>query len=541
MWAGRSGLPARNPELPQQLRGFAQRQADHDRVTAFELADEHRRQPLNTITAGLVAGLTSRPVGLGLARTQRAEAHTAGHHPRLDALRAGQRIASYAKQQLPNYQLFDEQRYFAPGSDSCVIEVQGVRVGLIICEDSWFDAPAQQAVAAGAELIAVLNASPYHMGKSRDREKRIASLAALVQRPVFYAHMVGGQDEAVFDGGSFAVQADGSLAGRAASFAEDNWLVQLQQQGDRLNLAASTAATFERDGQIGLPPYQYGYSSAEVWQALVMGTRDYVLKSGFSDVLIGLSGGMDSALVLAIAVDALGADHVRTVMMPSPYTADISLIDARDMAERVGVRYDELLIQDTFEQFRSTLAPLFEGRAEDTTEENIQARVRGTLLMALSNKFGSLVLTTGNKSELSTGYCTLYGDMAGGLAPISDLPKMRVYELSRHLNRRAGRELIPASTLEKAPSAELRPDQTDQDSLPPYELLDRILEGLVAGNLPPAKVARATGAPEALVAGLARQIDRAEYKRQQAAPGLKVSTKAFGSGRRIPIAQVPGT
>ena len=453
-------------------------------------------------------------------------------------LRAGQRLASYAKQKLPNYQVFDELRYFVPGTDSCVIEVQGVRVGLIICEDSWFDEPAQQAVAAGADLVAVLNASPYHMGKSRDREKRIASLAALVQRPVVYAHMVGGQDEAVFDGGSFAVQADGSLAGRAASFAEDNWLVQLQQQGDRLNLAASTAATFERDGQIGLPPYQYGYSSAEVWQALVMGTRDYVRKSGFSDVLIGLSGGMDSALVLAIAVDALGADHVRTVMMPSPYTADISLIDARDMAERVGVRYDELLIQDTFEQFRSTLAPLFEGRPEDTTEENIQARVRGTLLMALSNKFGSLVLTTGNKSELSTGYCTLYGDMAGGFAPIKDVLKTQVFALARWRNAHdpfgTGSNPIPERIITRPPSAELRPDQTDQDSLPPYEVLDAIVMRYMENDVPVAELL-AQGLPAEAVDKVTRLIRISEYKRQQAAIGVRISHRSYGKDWRYPL------
>lgn len=461
------------------------------------------------------------------------------HTNRVTALRGGKRVASVAKRKLPNYQVFDELRYFVPGTEACVLDVEGVRIGLLVCEDGWFDEPAEAAVAAGAQMLAIMNASPYHMGKSRDREKREMVLSQKVGVPIVYAHMVGGQDEVVFDGGSFAVQADGTLAGRAYGFVDQNWMLTVERSaGASLRLQAETAPEFERDGLIGQPPYQYAYSNAEVWQALVLGTRDYVRKSGFKQVVLGLSGGMDSALVLAIAVDALGADNVRAVMMPSPYTADISWIDARDMSERMGVRYDEIRILPTFEAFKGALAPLFEGKAEDTTEENIQARIRGTLLMGISNKLGCLVLTTGNKSELSTGYCTLYGDMAGGFAPIKDVLKTQVFALARWRNAHdpfgTGSNPIPERIITRPPSAELRPDQKDQDSLPPYEVLDAIVMRYMENDVPLADIV-SQGLDQAAVEKVTRLIRINEYKRQQAPVGIRVSHRSFGKDWRYPL------
>ena len=364
-------------------------------------------------------------------------------------------------------------------------------------------------------------------------------LSQKTHTPIIYAHMVGGHDEVVFDGGSFAMQADGTLAGRASSFVEQNWMLSLKPQaGAAVRVQADIAPEPERDGQLGLPPYQYSYSSAEVWQALVLGTRDYVRKSGFKQVVLGLSGGMDSALVLAIAVDALGADNVRAVMMPSPYTADISLIDARDMAGRMGVRYDEIDILPPFESFKAALAPLFEGRPEDTTEENIQARIRGTLLMAISNKMGSLVLITGNKSEVATGYSTLYGDMAGGFAPIKDVLKTQVFALARWRNANdpfgTGSNPIPERIITRPPSAELRPDQTDQDSLPPYDVLDAIVMRYMENDVPLADIV-AQGLDQAAVDKVTRLIRINEYKRQQAPVGIRITHRSFGRDWRYPL------
>src|SRR6185369_17122444 len=322
---------------------------------------------------------------------------------------------TYAKRELPNYQVFDERRYFTPGQGTCVFQVEGVSVGLLICEDAWFDEPGLLAKESGAELLAVINASPFHLGKGGERVARMAERARALDLPVIYAHLVGGQDEVVFDGASFALDAQGTLAGRAPGFQEDLFMLQAERTQGRLVLAAPIA--HERSPE------------ADLWDALVLGVRDYIGKNGFPGVLLGLSGGIDSALVLAVAVDALGRDKVRAVMMPSPYTADISWIDARDMAARLGVRYDEISIVPEFEAFKASLAGEFKGLPEDATEENIQARIRGVFLMALSNKFGSIVLTTGNKSEMATGYCTLYGDMAGGFAVIKDLLKTTVFKL----------------------------------------------------------------------------------------------------------------
>ncbi len=443
-------------------------------------------------------------------------------------LRDGGVVATYQKRELPNYQVFDERRYFTPGDGICVFEAgegEGrIRVGLLICEDAWFAGPAQLAKEAGAELIAVINASPFHVGKGYEREETMGERARAVQLPLIYAHLVGGQDEVVFEGHSFATDRDGVVSARAPSFVESLFEVSAQHHEGQITLA----------GPIEPPRSQ----EADLWDALVLGVRDYVGKNGFPGVLLGLSGGIDSALVLAIAVDALGADKVRTVMMPSPYTADISWIDAREMARRMGVRYDEISIVPEFDAFRASLDQEFAGLAEDATEENIQARIRGTLLMALSNKHGSMVLTTGNKSEMATGYCTLYGDMAGGFAVIKDLTKTQVFRLARWRNLNdphgTGSAPIPERIITRPPSAELRANQTDQDSLPPYDVLDAILERYMEND----------ESIEGLVeAGFARQdvekvtrlVKNNEYKRRQAPIGIRVTHRSFGKDWRYPV------
>ena len=439
-------------------------------------------------------------------------------------LRHGQIEQTYAKHQLPNYQVFDERRYFVAGHSPCVFEVQGLKVGLLICEDAWFAAPARAAAQAGAQLLAVINASPFHLGKSAEREQTMRERVAQTGLPLVYAHLVGGQDEVVFEGRSFALDADGSVAGRAPGFQEKLVFAQVNQTQAAIKIKADVV--------------QEASLEADLWDALVLGVRDYVGKNGFPGALLGLSGGIDSALVLAIAVDALGADKVRSVMMPSPYTADISWIDARDMAARMGVRYDEISIAPQFEAFKAALASEFAGLPEDTTEENLQARIRGTLLMALSNKFGAIVLTTGNKSEMATGYCTLYGDMAGGFAPIKDVAKTRVFALARWRNAHdpygTGASPIPERIITRPPSAELRPDQKDQDSLPAYEVLDAIvarymendesIESIIAAGFERTDVERVT-----------RLIKLNEYKRRQAPVGVRVTRRSFGKDWRYPI------
>ena len=443
-------------------------------------------------------------------------------------LSAGRVVATYCKRELPNYQVFDERRYFASGRDvgggPLVFESEGQRFGVIICEDAWFEEPARRARDAGAEVLLVLNASPFHLEKAEEREARMAQRARAVGVPLCYAHLVGGQDEVVFDGASFALDAQGDVVARGPSF--ETALVHVE-------FAAGAAP---RGTLLAMPSPE-----AQAWAALVTGVRDYVNKNGFPGAIIGLSGGIDSALVLAIAVDALGAERVRTVMMPSPYTADISWIDAREMATWVGVRYDEIAIAPMFDAFRASLAEQFAGLAEDTTEENLQARIRGTLLMALSNKTGSIVLTTGNKSEMATGYCTLYGDMAGGFAVIKDVAKTLVYRLAHWRNQQgfvrsdgSRGTMIPERIITRPPSAELRPDQTDQDSLPPYDVLDAILarymeddqsiEAIVAAGFARADVERVT-----------RLIKLNEYKRRQAPVGIRITHRAFGRDWRYPI------
>ena len=475
--------------------------------------------------AAACAGLKGLVVVLG--HPQRGEVLADGALACFNAasvLRHGVIEQTYAKQALPNYGVFDEQRHFTPGQSPCVFEVAGVRVGVLICEDAWLPAPAQATAQAGAELLAVINASPFHAGKSAERERAMRARVQETGLALVYAHMVGGQDELVFDGGSFALQADGTLAGRAPGFVSKLVLSHIQRALAALKIEADIAPEATPE--------------AELWDALVLAVRDYVGKNGFPGVLLGLSGGMDSALVLAIAVDALGADKVRAVMMPSPYTADISGIDARDMAARVGVRCDEIAIAPAFEAFKLALAEDFAGRAEDTTEENLQARIRGTLLMALSNKFGSVVLTTGNKSELATGYCTLYGDMAGGFAVIKDVLKTTVYALARWRNAHdpygSGLNPIPERIITRAPSAELRPDQTDQDSLPPYEVLDAIVTRYMENNESIASLV-ADGFAPADVERVTRLIQINEYKRRQAPLGPRLSRRSFGKDWRYPV------
>ncbi len=439
-------------------------------------------------------------------------------------VRAGRIEQTYVKQELPNYRVFDERRYFTPGTGTCVFEVEGVRVGLLICEDAWFSGPARRAADAGAQLLVSINASPFHIGKSADREQIMRDRVTETGLPLVYAHLVGGQDEVVFEGRSFGLNADGFVAFRAPGFEEKLLSVQVESAQSAIELRADVAP---------VPSLE-----ADLWSALVLGVRDYVGKNGFPGALLGLSGGIDSALVLAIAVDALGADKVRAVMMPSPYTADISWIDARDMAERLGVRYDEISIAPQFEAFKAALASEFAGLPEDATEENLQARIRGTLLMALSNKFGSVVLTTGNKSEMATGYCTLYGDMAGGFAVIKDVVKTQVFALARWRNANdpfgTGASPIPERIITRPPSAELRPDQKDQDSLPPYEVLDAIVARYMENDEPIESIIDA-GYDRADVERVTRLIKLNEYKRRQAPVGIRVTRRSFGKDWRYPI------
>ncbi len=443
-------------------------------------------------------------------------------------LAGGRVIGTYCKRELPNYQVFDERRYFASGRDAgfgpLVVEVGGVKVGVLICEDAWFDEPARAAVDAGAQLLCVLNASPFHIDKADERERRMAERARAAGRPLLYAHLVGGQDEVVFDGASFALDATGAVTARAPAFE-----------------AALLVLDVDAAGVARGPVAPVPEPEAQAWAALVAGVRDYLGKNGFPGAIIGLSGGIDSALVLAIAVDALGADRVRAVMMPSPYTADISWLDAREMATRLGVRYDEIAIAPMFDAFRASLAGQFAGLAEDATEENLQARIRGTLLMALSNKTGAIVLTTGNKSEMATGYCTLYGDMAGGFAVIKDVAKTLVYRLAEWKNRQPVRRadgstgpVIPERIITRAPSAELRPNQTDQDSLPPYDVLDAILARYMEEDQGIEEIV-AAGYARADVERVTRLIKLNEYKRRQAPVGIRITHRAFGRDWRYPI------
>lgn len=430
-------------------------------------------------------------------------------------LHAGRIVAEYHKRELPNYGVFDEQRYFDPGSEPVVFDIDGIRFGVVICEDFWLPDAPRAAAEAGAQVLLAPNASPYHLDKQHRRIDVVRDNVCAQGMSAVLSSMVGGQDELVFDGMSFALNADGTLAAQAAAFGEDLLLVDVGPDA-RLSGRIEAAAPLEE----------------QVYRALVLGVRDYIGKNGFPGAIIGLSGGIDSALTLAIAVDALGADKVRAVMMASPYTAEISWVDARDMAARLGVRYDEIPIQRCFDAFLGTLEGEFAGRAPDTTEENLQARIRGTILMALSNKFGSIVLTTGNKSEMAVGYSTLYGDLAGGFAVIKDIPKTMVYRLCAHRNAIA--EVIPERIITRPPSAELRPDQTDQQSLPPYDQLDGIVQLYMEENRSVEEIV-AAGYPREAVDKVVRLMRISEYKRRQAPIGIRVTQRAFGRDWRYPI------
>jgi NAD+ synthase (glutamine-hydrolysing) len=445
----------------------------------------------------------------------------AGLHNAAALLRNGTVESRYHKMQLPNFGVFDERRYFVPGETGARVEVGGVSTGLSVCEDAWHDAQ-PFAGYAGLPLIVNINGSPYHRGKIAERAEILAARARQTGAWIAYVNAVGGQDELVFDGGSMMVAPDGTVRQRATTFSEDLLLVDLH--GD--TSFADTRPEWPTD------------DADEVWQALVLGVGDYVRKNGFTQAVLGLSGGIDSAITAALAVDALGAGNVRGLAMPSPYSSPESVDDAVDCAERLGMRIDTIAITGVLDAYRYALAEQFAGSTEDVTEENLQARIRGNLLMALSNKFGPIVLATGNKSEYAVGYSTLYGDMAGGFAPIKDVPKTLVYELAAWRNEtataRGETPPIPERTITKPPSAELRPGQLDTDSLPPYDVLDPVIEAYVEDDLGVDDMV-AAGFERALVERVIRMVDRNEYKRRQAAPGVKITPKAFGRDRRMPI------
>ncbi len=432
-------------------------------------------------------------------------------------LRDGAIVGTYRKQLLPNYAVFDEERYFEPGTETGqIFEIAGVAVGVSICEDAWSaQGPIAAQAAVGAQVCVNLNASPFFRGRLADREAMLSERARRANVPIVYCNLVGGQDELVFDGASLVVDASGNVVGRARQYVEDLLIVDLH------DLAATRKETV-------LNPVH------EVYEALVLGTRDYVRKTGFTEVAVALSGGIDSSIVAAVAVDALGAERVHGVLLPSRYSSEGSITDAIALAERLGIETVTIPIEAAHAAFESMLADTFEGTSAGTAEENMQARIRCNVMMSISNKFNWMVLTTGNKSEMATGYATLYGDMAGGYAVIKDVPKTLVYELCEERNQRAGFDLIPRAAIQKPPSAELRPDQKDSDSLPDYAVLDPIIEGYVEDDLSIAALV-ALGHDEAIVARVAQMVDRNEYKRRQAAPGVRVTRKAFGKDRRLPI------
>jgi len=434
-------------------------------------------------------------------------------------IRDGAVVATYHKQHLPNYSVFDEKRYFQPGREPAVVAIKGVPVGITICEDLWHPGPMQQARLAGARLMVNLNASPYHALKGGEREAVLRQRVQEAPMPIVYVNQVGGQDELVFDGESFVMAADGRVVMRGRPFVEEIYIADFE---------IGEVEIAPRPGEIHDPLPQ----AESIYRALVLGVRDYIEKNGFQGAVIGLSGGVDSALTLAIAVDAIGAHRVEAVMMPSRYTATMSLEDARKEAETLGVEYRVISIEPAFQAFLDSLKQEFAGLTEDTAEENIQARCRGVILMAISNKKRKILLTTGNKSEMAVGYATLYGDMAGGYAPIKDLPKTMVYALARYRNSIA--PVIPQRVLERPPSAELKPNQRDQDSLPPYDILDPILEMYVEHDKSAEEIA-AAGYDLETVLSVITMVNRNEYKRRQAPPGVRVTRRAFGRDRRYPI------
>lgn len=494
-------------------------------TAGFREANEECLQQLAADTAGL--GIAVVAGYCGHSRNSLQATNEVG------CLHGGTVVFRQRKILLPTYDVFDEARYFQPGTAPGAWEFRGTRIGLTVCEDAWNDKqfwerslysrdPVEELAGSGVDLLINVSASPFHIGKRRFRHDLVRAAATRHGIPVALVNQVGGNDQLLFDGSSFAVDRSGTLQVRAESFRED-----LVFWDHREGPGAQPRGWPCRD------------STEEVeatYDALVMGTRDYVTKCGFRQAIVGLSGGIDSSLTVVLAVEALGAENVMGVAMPGPYSSEGSLTDARHTATALGIRFDVVPIGAIHEAFLAHLAPIFAGTAPGVAEENLQARVRGTLLMALANKLDGLVLTTGNKSELSVGYCTIYGDMCGGLAVISDVPKTLAYRLAEVANRRH-RDAIPESVLTKPPSAELRPDQKDSDSLPPYETLDPVLRLYVEEGLAAAEIARRLDLSPSLVGDIARMVDRNEYKRQQAAPGLRVTSKAFGMGRRFPIAQ----
>lgn len=478
--------------------------------------------------------------------------HDEDLHNSAAVLGDGRVQAIYRKRFLPNYGVFDEARYFRAGDRPIVLDIRGARVGIVICEDIWYPAPvAAELARARLDVIACISSSPFHMGKADGRERMLQTRASDSGAALAYCNQVGGQDELVFDGRSCVVDHAGEVVARSPMFEEDLLIADLELDiaaGRRLREPllrrlepSDDFAPVVVQCPVSAPaapvPVRVAaepHDEEELWGALVLGVRDYLDKNGFPGVIIGLSGGIDSALTAAIAVDALGADRVRGVAMPSVFTSGQSTADARALADSLGIRMDVIAIAPVVDAFEAQLAEVFEGRGRDVAEENLQARVRGTLLMAMSNKHGDMVLATGNKSEMSVGYSTIYGDMAGGFAPLRDVSKTWVYRLASWRNRHGGREVIPQATIERAPTAELRPDQRDSDSLPDYEVLDPILEAYVEQDLPPAALVE-RGFPEDVVHRIIGMVDRAEYKRRQGPPGIKTTPRAFGRDRRMPI------
>jgi len=487
-------------------------------LSRSEMELERLAQETAELDVSLVCGFVAR----SKAETGKRALNSAA------VIRRGEIVFRQSKMLLPNYDVFDEARYFRPAEREELCAIAGQKVALTICEDAWNDRqfwkqrlytrdPVEELFGAGAEAMICINASPFQMGKREVRRSIYRSAARRYRKPVVYVNQIGGNDQLVFDGSSFAMNGAGEIIASARSFGEDLVIADLATDtGDRNE--------------------DFTDECEAVYEALVVGTRDYMRKCGFTKVLIGLSGGIDSALTAAVAADAVGRENVTGVGMPGPYSSEHSLTDARELANKLGIGFSVISITGVYQRFMTELAPLFQNTPEGVTEENLQSRLRGVTLMALSNKTGALVLTTGNKSELAVGYCTLYGDMCGGLAVISDVPKTMVYTLSRIANRRLG-NAIPENTFVKPPSAELRANQKDTDSLPEYAVLDRILEGYIEQMLTPGQIAESEGLDLALVQDIVNKVDRNEYKRQQAAPGLKVTTKAFGIGRRMPIAQ----
>ena len=521
--AGRGAELVVFPELA--INGYPPR--DLVEKESFLDRTEEQLQRLAQETAGLGAAIVCGYAGRSHSPTGKRAANCAA------VIEHGEIVFRQTKMLLPTYDVFDEARYFVPGERECLFPFRGRQVALTICEDAWNDKqfwerrlyrqdPVEDMARAGAQVLISINAAPYHMHNRAQRREIFANTARRFGLPVVYVNQVGGNDSLVFDGSSFALDAQARVIASCASFRED--LIVVDTDAAPLPNRDREGADSEAD------------EPAAVYEALVLGTRDYLHKCGFRQALIGLSGGIDSSLTAAIAVDAVGAENVIGVGMPGPYSSEGSITDACALARNFAIRFEVANITGVYEKYLDALAPLFAGTSPGVAEENLQARIRGALLMALSNKYGCLVLTTGNKSELAVGYCTLYGDMCGGLAVISDVPKTLVYQLARVANQRHP-GAIPESVFEKPPSAELRPDQKDIDSLPPYEVLDEVLRCYVEEYEAPGQIAARLGLSLDFVKGIVNTVDRNEYKRQQAAPGLKVTTKAFGIGRRFPIAQ----